>query len=103
MSHVTVITDNKYEDFIINNHKAIICYSSSQCPICFEMDPLYNRIATRYNNRVSFAIINVEDNGLKMESTPIFEGYLNGKIIKYMDGVDTVALKQFIKGVINAK
>lgn len=101
MSHTTIIT-NKYEkDVFMKNHKAIICYSSVQCPVCLEMKPLYDRIACRYKNRVSSSVIYIDENDIKMNTTPVFEGYVNGKMIKCMEGVDAVALKQFFGSVIN--
>jgi thiol-disulfide isomerase/thioredoxin len=102
MSNVTYIRNKKEIDDFTKNKKAIIFYSAKYCPACMEIKPLYNRIANRYKDRVSFSIIDIEEAGVQLDTVPIFEGYYKEKCIT-MEGVDTKSLKQFIKAVINEK
>ncbi len=104
MSKITYIRSKRESDnFIENERKCIIFYSAKYCPACMEIKPLYERIANRYNNKVSFSIIDIEEAGLRLDTVPIFEGYHKGEGIKQMEGVDTTSLKQFVKAMINHK
>jgi len=104
MSKVTHIRNQKENnDFVEKNRKCIIFYSAKYCPACLEIKPLYTRIANRYSDKVSFSIVDIEEAGLQLETVPIFEGYYRGKEFKYMEGVDTASLKQFVKAMINDK
>lgn len=103
MSSVTHIRNEMERDKFAQNKKAIIFYSADYCPACIDIKPLYQRIAKRYGDRISFSILNIEEVGLEFDTVPIFEGYRNGDLVKRMEGVDTVTLKQFIKVMINEK
>ena len=103
MSEVTYIRNEKErDDFIIENKKVIVFYSAKYCPACLEIKPLYARIAKRYNEKVSFSIIDIEEAGIQLETVPIFEGHYKGAFIT-MEGVDTKSLKQFVGAIINKK
>jgi thiol-disulfide isomerase/thioredoxin len=103
MSQVTHLKSKKECESFKKNEKCIIFYSAKYCPACIEIKPLYERIANRYSNRVSFSIVDIEEARIKMDIVPIFEGYYEGEGIKRMEGVDTTSLKQFIKVMINHK
>ena len=104
MSNVTNIISKKESDYFINNNKkVIIFYSAKYCPACLEIKPLYNRIAKRYGDKISFSILDIEEAHVQLETVPVFEGYYKGEGVKYMEGVDTTSLKQFIKAMINHK
>jgi thiol-disulfide isomerase/thioredoxin len=102
MSNITYIRNKKEIDDFTQNKKAIIFYSAKYCPACLDIKPLYDRIANRYGDRVSFSIVDIEEAGVKLDTVPVFEGYHKGKCIT-MEGVDTESLKQFIKAVIKQK
>lgn len=103
MSEVTYIRSEKEKDnFITENNKAIIFYSAKYCPACLEIKPLYTRIAKRYNDKVSFSIIDIEEAGIKLDTVPVFEGHYKETFIT-MEGVDTKSLKQFVGAIINKK
>lgn len=103
MAHVTNLKNKTERDEFTKNKKVIIFYSSKHCPACVDIKPLYERIAKRYGNKVSFSILDREEAGLQLDTVPIFEGYCDGIGVKYMEGVDTQSLKQFIGIMIKEK
>ena len=102
MSKVVHIRNKKEINSFIENKKCILFFSAKYCPACLEIKPLYERIANRYGDRVSFSIIDIEEAGIQLDTVPIFEGHYKGKNIT-MEGVDTKSLKQFVRAVINQK
>lgn len=101
MSVTTLKREKDIIPFTENSKRTIVFYGAKYCPACIEMKPLYERIASRYSNRVSFSYVDIEDARIKLDVVPILEGYYNGKGIHKMEGIDTVSLKQFIKMIIN--
>lgn len=102
MSKVVHIRNKKEIDAFTENKKCILFFSAKYCPACLEIKPLYERIANRYGDKVSFSIIDIEEVGIQLDTVPIFEGHYKGKSIT-MEGVDTKSLKQFVRAVINQK
>lgn len=92
----TKIHNIKDRDRVLKNNKVIILYSSDDCPSCLEIKPLYNRIAERYKDRITLAIVDTNELGMTFEWLPTFEVYHNGKGVNTMEGVDTKSLKQLV-------
>lgn len=101
MSYVTVLRNIAEIESFKKNKKAIIFYTSEECPACVDIKPFYDRVAARYHEKISFSIVDTRECRLNFDVHPIYEGYYEGKGIYQMEGVSIETLKDFVKAVIN--
>lgn len=100
MSGVIEINNfQEFEDFK-KNKKGVIFYGAEWCEGCKEVEGIYSRIATRYQDHIKMAHVDVEKVNLDFTAVPVFVAYHNGKAINSILGGSVSRLKELVKDAI---
>lgn len=89
------------------NPPVIFKFTAEWCGPCQQINPSVARLATKYQGRVLFAEIdieNLEDLALELgvASIPAFHGYSSGCKIDSFTGANAQKLEELVKTVVNA-
>lgn len=101
---VTVaITDNNIDDIISKNKVVFIDCWAPWCAPCHIYEPIFNKMAEKYKDKIVFGRLNVDENPktadkygvMNIPTTLIF---VNGKVVDQIVGaVDEGTLEEYIK------
>lgn len=104
MSRVVEIkSEQELNRFIAHNDRVVVFYGAPWCQACTSSEPLYARIAKRYESRIALAHIDIEECGIKIENIPFFLAFYKTEVVDSLEGVNSYLLKRFIKQAIKYK
>jgi thioredoxin len=80
------ISEKNFDDIVAGDKPVLIDFWATWCGPCQFMLPIFDKLAKKYSDRVSFGRINVDDNqGVAMRfdvyAIPTFIVFINGKAI----------------------
>lgn len=59
---VKTITGENYEEFLENNEQVVLDFWATWCGPCVYMDPIIEKMAEKFDEKVKFGKVNVEEN-----------------------------------------
>ncbi|GAK77508.1 MAG: thioredoxin domain-containing protein [Nonlabens ulvanivorans] len=91
IAQIEINDDNAEEKLLINNDKLIIVdFYATWCGPCKRMDPIIERLAEKYGDRISIYKIDVDENevddALSVTSIPTYYFIKNKETLDYMEG-----------------
>ncbi|BFH74409.1 thioredoxin [Sulfurisphaera javensis] len=105
---VTVtITDSNIDEIITKNKVVFIDCWAPWCAPCHIYEPIYNKIAEKYKDKIVFGRLNVDENPktadkygvMNIPTTLIF---VNGQVVDQIVGaVDESTLEDYVKKYLN--
>ncbi len=57
------VTEGDFDEFIRDNERVVVDFWATWCSPCMAMNPILESMAKKYSEKVTFAKINVEENG----------------------------------------
>ncbi len=62
-NNLVSITEGEFDEFIKANDKVVVDFWATWCSPCMAMNPIIEDLAKKYDGKVAFAKVNVEENG----------------------------------------
>ena len=87
MSYIIKATHENFENEILKSPiPVLIDFWSPHCAPCLIIAPFIEELAQKYDNRIKFAKVNVDEENILMEqhsiiTIPVLVAYKNGKIV----------------------
>ncbi|GAK94148.1 thioredoxin [Nonlabens ulvanivorans] len=90
-AQIEISDENAEEKLLVNNDKLIIVdFYATWCGPCKRMDPIIERLAEKYGDRISIYKIDVDENevddALSVTSIPTYYFIKNKETLDYMEG-----------------
>jgi thioredoxin 1 len=92
MSAVKTVTDETFEDAVLNNPRPVIVeYWAQWCPPCHQLGPVLEAIAQEHSGRIDVVKLNIDENpGVYQKSgvlaVPTMNVFSGGEIVKQVVG-----------------
>ncbi len=97
------LSEKNFEDIIAGNKPVLVDFWASWCGPCQFMLPIFDKLAKKYNDKIMFARLNVDDNQsvasrFDVYAIPTFIVFRDGKAIdRAIGAVGEVGLEGLIK------
>src|SRR4026209_1255937 len=83
---IIALSENNFEHFISDNKIVLVDFWATWCGPCQFMLPIFDKLAKKYGDKITFGRLNVDDNqGVAMRfdvyAIPTFIIFMNGKAI----------------------
>ena len=103
--NIVHLTDDNFQDIINGNQTVIIDSWAEWCAPCKAIAPLYEKLAGKYGDKMTFAKLNTDENigtmrALKIMNIPTFVIFKNGDIVKKWSGADAKRLTSTVEELV---
>lgn len=103
--NIVHLTDDNFQDIISGNQTVIVDSWAEWCAPCKAIAPLYEQLAGKYGEKITFAKLNTDENigtmrALKIMNIPTFVVFKNGDIIKKWSGADAKRLTSTVEELV---
>ena len=103
--NIVHLTDDNFQDIISGNQTVIVDSWAEWCAPCKAIAPLYEQLAGKYSEKITFAKLNTDENigtmrALKIMNIPTFVVFKNGNIIKKWSGADAKRLTSTVEELV---
>ncbi|MFW5952668.1 MAG: thioredoxin [Candidatus Natronoplasma sp.] len=88
---VKTVTEENYEEFVGNNEQVVLDLWATWCIPCIYMDPIIEDLAEKFEGKVKFGKVNVEENKniplkFEIQSLPSILFIENGEVKEKVTG-----------------
>jgi len=103
--NIVHLTDDNFQDIISGNQTVIVDSWAEWCAPCKAIAPLYEQLAGKYSEKITFAKLNTDENigtmrAIKIMNIPTFVVFKNGNIIKKWSGADAKRLTSTVEELV---
>lgn len=86
-ANVMSVTDKTYEELIKKDAEVVVMFAATWCGACKQMKPVYKKLDESWNEKITFAQVDVDENKLlsnkfKIKALPTIVVFKDGKEIK---------------------
>lgn len=106
-SHTTTLTEENFQTYSSGEKPLLVDFWAVWCGPCRIMEPVIDRLAARYGDRIVFGKVNVDEemsisSRYEVFSIPTFMLFRNGKPMDAVIGaVGEASLEQMLKRALN--